>query len=257
MLYDRLLVALPISTCCRLLEWDSDFFGFRIARVEGDRLSKNQLPAILDWCSAQQIRCLYLLAAAADQETAGVAADYQFRFVDIRTTLEADVGGAGSGSPNVRLATLDDIEPLAAIARTSHTDSRFYWDENFPREKCDLLYQTWIEKSIRGYAKAVLVAEQESKQAGYITCDWSGETGQIGLIAVADWARGKGLGGILVKSSVKLFKEQGMKRVIVVTQGRNVPAQRLYQHCGFLTSSVEIWYHAWFPLSPAMIAEGR
>jgi hypothetical protein len=31
----------------------------------------------------------------------------------------------------------------------------------------------------------------------------------------------------------------------VVTQARNVPAQRLYQKCGFITRSVELWFHRW------------
>jgi len=33
--------------------------------------------------------------------------------------------------------------------------------------------------------------------------------------------------------------------VTVVTQGLNVPAQRLYQKSGFLVSSVYLWYHLW------------
>ena len=33
----------------------------------------------------------------------------------------------------------------------------------------------------------------------------------------------------------------------VVTQGRNIAGQRLYQRCGFLTRSVELWYHKWYP----------
>ncbi len=35
-------------------------------------------------------------------------------------------------------------------------------------------------------------------------------------------------------------------RVNVVTQGKNIPAQRAYQRCGFITRSVELWFHKWF-----------
>jgi len=33
----------------------------------------------------------------------------------------------------------------------------------------------------------------------------------------------------------------------VVTQGRNLAAQRLYQRNGFVTASLQLWYHRWFP----------
>jgi ribosomal protein S18 acetylase RimI-like enzyme len=33
--------------------------------------------------------------------------------------------------------------------------------------------------------------------------------------------------------------------VSVVTQGRNVAAQRLYQRAGFVTASTQLWYHRW------------
>jgi RimJ/RimL family protein N-acetyltransferase len=42
------------------------------------------------------------------------------------------------------------------------------------------------------------------------------------------------------------FAGQDIKTVHVVTQGRNTRAQRLYQRCGFVTRSMELWYHRWF-----------
>jgi dTDP-4-amino-4,6-dideoxy-D-galactose acyltransferase len=246
---------------CQFLEWDTEFFGFRIARVLANRLTADDLPPMLDWCAAQQIRCLYLLASSNDLDTARIAAEQRFRFVDIRTTL-----GCSLNKPvpemakpvlevafQIRTARPEDIGPLAAIARYSHTDSRFYSDPDFPRERCAQLYETWFEKSFRGYAKTILVAERDSTPVGYITCDWSGDTGQIGLIAVAECSRGMGIGEALVHSSLKAFQDQGLKQAIVVTQGRNLAAQRMYQRCGFLTGSVELWYHAWFPQQPGLV----
>jgi hypothetical protein len=37
-----------------------------------------------------------------------------------------------------------------------------------------------------------------------------------------------------------------MGMVKTVTQGRNIPAQRTYQRCGFQTAAVQLWYHRWF-----------
>jgi hypothetical protein len=34
--------------------------------------------------------------------------------------------------------------------------------------------------------------------------------------------------------------------VLVVTQGRNYAAQRLYQRNQFRTCEVQLWYHKWY-----------
>ena len=232
---------------CRFLEWDSDFFGFRIATVTDSELTRDTLGRIVQWCAQERIRCLYLLARGDDRETAELAGGHGFRFVDIRAEYGCSLEGQQDPVQELRRAMPGDIPALTQIARCSHTDSRFYFDGQFPRERCDELYSTWIEKSCRGYAKAVLVAECDGKPAGYVTGNWNGQSGQIGLLAVADWARGRGLGRTLVRSALQLFREQGIQTVKVVTQGRNIESQRLYAQCGFSIASVNIWYHRWFP----------
>lgn len=235
---------------CQFLEWDSAFFGFPIARVTASRMSNGECRPVLDWCAAECIRCLYLLAAADDDATIRAAEDHGFHLTDIRVTLSWHIRPVAENAAlvKVRRAREEDLPALAAIASSSHTDSRFYFDLGFPRERCDALYATWITNSFHGYAQAVLVAELDQRAAGYITCHWEGATGRIGLIAVADWARGRGSGQSLVRASQGLFHAEGLQEVTVVTQGRNLTSQRLYQRCGFQTRSVELWYHRWFPL---------
>jgi dTDP-4-amino-4,6-dideoxy-D-galactose acyltransferase len=235
---------------CELLEWDTAFFGFPIARLSGPPLTREAWLAVRRWCGENRIRCLYLLASVEDLAGAEfLIGKCDFRLVDIRATLERDASPTEPGG-EIRLAQAADVPALAAIARESHTDSRFYRDPHFPRERCDALYQTWLEKSCAGWADAVLVAEYASRPAGYITCKLSEGEGQIGLIAVASWARGAGIGRRLVLASVRTFAQNGARRVRVVTQGRNMAAQRLYQRCGFTTCSLQLWYHRWFTGAP-------
>ena len=49
---------------CHLLPWDSEFFGFRIARAKDALLTARSLQDILEWSVREQIRCLYLLASS-------------------------------------------------------------------------------------------------------------------------------------------------------------------------------------------------
>lgn len=235
------------ASLCQLLDWDTAFFGFRIAKVTGGRLTSDGLSRINDWCAAERIRCLYLLANGGDPETTELASSQQFRFIDIRTQLECSPQiPVPLATPGIRRVRPEDLPALTELARSSFTDSRFYYDPRFPRDRCAELYSIWTEQSCQGPSKAVLVAEFQNQPAGYITCDWTGQSGQIGLMAVAAWAQGGGLGQALVRSSLQLFQEQGVQTVKVVTQGRNIRAQRLYGRGGFMITSNQIWYHRWF-----------
>ena len=62
-------------------------------------------------------------------------------------------------SPVVRPAREEDLQQLRALASKGHRDTRFYFDRHFDHTKCDLLYETWIEKSFRGFEQGMLVVE--------------------------------------------------------------------------------------------------
>lgn len=240
------------STVCELLLWDTDFFGFRIGRVHEPRLSEQLIRYILEWEKSNLIDCLYFLAEFDDPTTIQLANTHQFQLVDIRVILERgiqryqEVNSDPTGEAIIRPFQNDDIPILESIAKTSHTDSRFYFDKNFPRDKCDTLYEIWIRRSCEGFADQVLVAELGGVVVGYITCKIVNDiTGNIGLVGVGEQARGQGIGKSLVRAALDWFASKNLQSVQLATQGRNISAQRLYQSCGFLTHSVQLWYHRW------------
>lgn len=243
---------MEINAICEYLEWDSDFFGNRIARTTANYLNAETVAQALSWCEANQIDCLYFLANADDSKSIRLAEDQKFHFMDLRVTLENSLDSRlkpqDLAQEVIRLFQPDDISALRAIARRSYHDTRFYQDPNFSEELCNRLYETWIEKSCHGYADAVLVAEFAGGIAGYISCHLLDPSmGSIGLVGVSPKVQRQGFGKKLVKASLNWFAEKGVKRVQVVTQGRNAKAQRLYQRNGFLTTSLQLWYHRWFP----------
>lgn len=234
------------------LPWDSEFFGCRIARLDGTRDDAESLPRALAWCRDNAIDCVYYLLPASDTAAVREAEDAGLHLMDIRLTLERCLSSPPStGVADMRIVTDDDISGLRAIAGQSHTDSRFYADRGFARDRCDELYRTWIEKSCRSEATRVFTEGPMGRPAGYITCERDGTAGSIGLIAVAPDRQGDGVGTRLVDAALGWFADNGVQRVTVVTQGRNVKAQRLYQGAGFRSCSVELWYHAWVQ-RPAM-----
>jgi len=236
---------------CRLLQWDSTFFGLRIARAEPAAVRGEAGARVEEWCGLHDIDCVYLLADVADQSTIEAAESAGFRLVDIRLTLAAKLALAVPAAPAiahgaVRTARPDDLETLKAIARHSHRETRFYADAHFDRRRSDDMYEAWIERSCNGWATRVIVAEVEGSAAGYVTCHvHSPGEGQIGLVAVEASRRGRGLGVLMLDEALRWFVSQGVTSVSVVTQARNVRAARFYQRAGFSIESIQLWYHKW------------
>ena len=126
--------------------------------------------------------------------------------------------------------------------------TRFYADPGFPDERCDDLYDTWIARSLEGWADGVLVAEVDGRPAGYVSChlDGAARAGSIGLIAVDADARRGGMGVALSRAAVAWCRERGAEEMSVVTQGRNAAALRTFQRAGFLVDSIGLWFHKWY-----------
>jgi len=238
-----------MNATCKILDWDSSFFGRRIARLDVRHLTSDTLTKLNDWVVEQQIECVYFLCEAVDSESIALAEQNRFHLTDIRMTLEnrscihrIDL----RENLVVSQASFEQIAALKGIARSSHMDSRFYQDPHFQVSRCGDLYETWVEKSCKGYAEMVFTAELGGIVAGYVTCHLDSDlAGHIGLLAVADIAQGKGVGSSLVLAALNWFKAQQRSLVTVVTQGRNIRAQRFYQRCGFVSRSVGLWYHYW------------
>jgi dTDP-4-amino-4,6-dideoxy-D-galactose acyltransferase len=236
---------------CKFLDWDSAFFQQRIGSVIDRRITPETIDRIMEWRRLEQIDCLYYLAEINDADSIRLVENNGFHLVDVRITFEKQAPQpveTGLSLPkNVRLAAAEDLSILKAIARDSYSDSRFHIDHHFSPALADHLYEVWIENSVQGYANAVLVADIDQAAAGYISCHLLQDgSGNIGLVGVAPEHQGKSVGRLLVEGALAWFEANKVSRVSVVTQGRNIRGQRLYQKCGFITRSVQLWYHRWF-----------
>jgi dTDP-4-amino-4,6-dideoxy-D-galactose acyltransferase len=235
------------------LAWDTNHFGVPIGRVTGSAVS----PEDVAEADRLGLRCLYLLVEAADIGLITTAEDLGFRVTDQRITLGRQLSPvtacepAGSGDARfgaARPAVLADMAALEAVARSAHADSRFFTDPHFDREAAALLYVVWLRNSLAGeLADIVLVVEVAGRPVGYITGRVGADraTVTIGLFAIEEAARGRGLGSRLLLAFLAAASQRRTAEATVVTQGANVGAQRLYQAAGFRTTRSELWLHRW------------
>jgi glycosyltransferase involved in cell wall biosynthesis/ribosomal protein S18 acetylase RimI-like enzyme len=229
---------------CRMLEWDSEFWGFRVARVAAHRLNGDTARRVATWSDGAGVRCTFLLAAADDRVTDEAAQAVGFWPVDTRVTLQREPGPPSGNNRRqavqIRPAVETDRDVVVALAASAHSDTRFFFDTGFPDGRAGVLYERWVCRGLDEADRQLLVAEEEGEILGYLLTTASPPS--IDLIAVADRARRKGVGAALVDAAVEHSPTSPFE---VVTQARNVAALRLYESAGFRVAKAEVWYHRW------------
>jgi ribosomal protein S18 acetylase RimI-like enzyme len=135
---------------------------------------------------------------------------------------------------------------LRQLARDAGRFSRFRVDSKVPGEVFERIYDAWITNSVSGQiAQEVMVTRDASSLTGLVTVGVKDGRGEIGLLAVREDARGRGLGKGLVQAALEWAGRHHFREAQVVTQGANVAACRLYESCGYAIERVERVFHFW------------
>ncbi len=228
------------------LQWDSAFFGFPVARLDltGELPPPSTLRAAV---AAAGNRLCYVLT----HDTAGdaVAVAMGGLLADRRTELRRPLSPhARGGSDDGDIATHADLPQLRALALQSAQFSRFRTDPRMPPDAWVRLYERWADNSLAGtMADAVLVARINNMVVGMSSVGCRDGIGTIGLLAVDEAARGRGLGMALLERSAAWFADRDCTDASVVTQGDNLAALRLYERAGYHIADVTNVYHFWSP----------
>jgi dTDP-4-amino-4,6-dideoxy-D-galactose acyltransferase len=232
-----------------LLDWDSAFFGFPVARISPDVTADAALPAALQALRARGVRLAYWFcapdAARAAHARALGGTPVGTRAVYRRALVAADADAPAAGV--ARYARREASDALVDLAQQAGGLSRFAIDPAMPSGTAQRLFRIWIERSVRGeIADAVYVAQgPDGTLAGMIATSRQGERGVIGLVAVGAASRGAGLGQALVAAAHRHFVSGGLREAEVVTQGENDAACRLYARAGYRLAVAQAVFHFW------------
>ncbi|MET8857036.1 MULTISPECIES: GNAT family N-acetyltransferase [unclassified Streptomyces] len=139
-------------------------------------------------------------------------------------------------APRIRTATLDDEDALGRIDRD--TWSTLHAVMPRPRPPYEPFY------SERFGPRDHLVAELDGRLVGYLRLGFptplacNAHVRQILGLAVADEARGAGVGRALLRAAREEARRQGARRITLRVLGHNTPARALYESEGFVVEGV-------------------
>ena len=223
------------------LDWDSDFFGYAVGEIE--LKNSNQQYLIESLKEAEGFKLIYVIS---DEELNFNAKELEL--VDIKTRLrKTNIAEATSVCENVGEYRGGEDEQLQKLALQSGVFSRFKVDKHFNNGEFKKLYLKWIEDSInKSIADKVIIYEEHGQNCfGFVTLKFKNYFSEIGLIAVDENSRGKGIAKKLLNYADQSTLLHGLEQIEVVTQYKNVPAMKLYEKAGYQIVSKKYIYHLW------------
>lgn len=224
------------------LDWDSDFFGYNVGKLVQSEDDAFSLDEFLK--ESQNFKLVYVFSKKALEYN-------QLNLLDEKVVFHFDLKHWESKSKNDQLSsfryTAEGYQQLKQLSLESGLYSRFKRDENFSDQDFEKLYLQWIENlAIKKEAFEIIVYVESNEILGFASLNSISEnTANIGLVAVSDKARGKGIGSQLMEEAKNIAALNGFKSVEVVTQLQNQAAVGLYKKCDFEIKSITNIYHYW------------
>lgn len=225
-----------------LLSWDSDFFGFPVAKISSSFESLDGT-ILFDRLATKNIHLAYYYSAVQlyipDNNI------YKIKMVDEKVTYIKDISSSFLNTNISRYEKNYPEEKLISLAIESGIYSRFNVDKKIGQKNFENLYTHWIVNSVsKKIADEVLVYKDGNDIVGFVTIGEKNNRADIGIIAVDKSHRGQGIGKVLMLSAENRYVGK-LNAIQVVTQGDNKPACGLYENCGYRVEKKEYIYHLW------------
>ena len=257
------------------LPWDSDLFSLKMAALphilsvdpfgdyrvvrEGAHLALEEL---LRHARRASIDHISATVDAYDVATLHLLEDHHFRFTAAIVAYFIDLRESAFPEPDksfpIRPYQESDRYALVELAREAFSDptvwlDRAHADPDLPNDRCDELYQRWLENSIAGeVADCVLVAEIAGAPVGFITCQIDEGTrehlgvtiGHVHLNAVAREFRARGVYRNLVLAALGWLGRY-TDLALIRTQASIAPVIKTWSRFGARLGAMEYKMHRW------------
>jgi len=235
------------ATAVQHLDWDSNFLGFQVGRLNADLLTVRQLQEQLGLGRAAGYRLLYWSVSPSDFESIASAQATSAFLADHKIRLVQSVKVGTMHLPDRIYPVMTATEHLQALAVQASEYSRFRVDPSFDLGVADQLYAEWLRQALKqNLMHDVLVYQAHANvpPTGVLILRNMEARIEITMIAVDKACRGQGIGSLLIEAARRYTRAQNLASLQVVTQGIN-PARRLYEREGFRLEHEEYLYHLW------------
>jgi GNAT superfamily N-acetyltransferase len=240
----------------RRLNWDTAHFGIPVAEIAAPDLTNDELRTALTTARADGLQLVYWATHRHRELPTDLLHEFQGLAVNHRVKFAASLDLIGQRRSNLSCGDTVREFPrgpatreLLDLAVVAGGHSRFQVDPRIPDVQFRQLYETWMKRStMQELADVVMVAVPQGcadEIVGTITLSETAGAGQIGLLAVREDHRGKGVATRLMTAAHEWLRQRGASELNVVTQLENREACGLHSRWNCEVVEVRLWFHFW------------
>ncbi len=220
------------------LSWDTRFFGYPVGLTQIS--APDQLQGFE--AAAPEYKLVYIFA---DQPLSKLPEQVIPVDVKVVWSLPLAKGAAQAVAPDFPIIRYKGkaSPALMELALESGVCSRFRLDPRLTHGEFKKIYSQWLQNAL--LKGQVFVAKDGADIMGMITMEYQNGKAKIGLVAVAEPYRGRGIAKALVQKCAEVAADAGCTHLFNPTQAHNQPAMRCYSGLGFLETERKYVYHYW------------
>jgi ribosomal protein S18 acetylase RimI-like enzyme len=247
----------------RLLSWDEQHFGLKVATVNlvlnphgssDDNQMLNLMEECLEDLKKQKVEFVSVRVDGDDIPTIHACESLGFRYIENLIFPVLDTSGFDKAlSSNIRHAKKSDLDRLSSIAsRNQFRNGRFYIDGRFDEDRVDEMYSKWIYNSF-SEGKMIVVCEISGELAGYfiyvidsaLSEKFGFKYGRMTSLCIDEQFRGQGVGSTIFENTVRAMANSGCHYVASEYASRNHTSAFLHAKFGFRSVHDKVLFHLW------------
>jgi len=230
-----------------IVSWDTDFFGFKVARIKADAINNKDGLDQLKEMYNQDVQLAYYVGKSPLDKNLLENKYFKVHLVITRVPIVKNLIAISDTHKNIHSYSESyPDENLIKLAQLAGAQGRFGNDPNISEQQCNGIFKNWIINSVnKKMASDVLVYKEDGKIVGFSTLKVGNGVGYAPLFAVAREYEGKGISFALMRAAESVMFSKGVTRVLSGTQNFNRKALAIYKRYGFEIKEPEYVYHFW------------
>lgn len=231
---------------------DTERFGITTARVIG--ITSKSLSPVLDFCFMKKVKLLIARCDMSDLEAAQSMEKKGFLLMDTlvyyNLNLTKQDVPVEKGVVLVRPIRVEEENAMIGVAKESFHGyfGHYHADPRLDKNKCDEAYTDWARKTFASRdSDNFLVGEMNGKiiSFGVLRINKPDE-GEMFLGGIHPDFQGQGIYHSFLCKAAKWCLARKVKKMIISTQLKNIPVQKVLIKFGFEISRGYYTYHRWF-----------